>query len=256
MELLQDVQTALQTLAQHCDGAVTRDHAGFNSPDALIGHRLARRPVEDWSLAEILCSAALCRRYRRQLETYGIDVSHIPLPSSEQVQEVRAAAQADKKTEKELARHRKKGYGLSRYGGTLVLQLPRDRHGVARAVSGHRWTAHGHGFPLTSLAALETVCTQLNLPVELTAADRLHIEQVLFPPQVRLEGGRIVFRFPPDKPKNDIVKGLGAKFVWNGRIWYMPAGQVAAAIEAARQAGLRLSPELRHLAGGTPPRPT
>jgi SNF2-related domain/Helicase conserved C-terminal domain len=57
----------IKILAGQCDGAATRDGAGFNGADAWIGHRLAAVPVESWSLKQLQVAAAILPKYRRQL---------------------------------------------------------------------------------------------------------------------------------------------------------------------------------------------
>jgi len=71
---------AVSILAAVCDGAVARDHRGFNKPDAPLGATLALTPLYDWTGADALVAFHLLHTYRRQLTQHGIDYDAFPRP--------------------------------------------------------------------------------------------------------------------------------------------------------------------------------
>lgn len=75
------LQTAIARLASVCDFAQDEDGRGFNKPDAGIGHRLAELPLDLWTAEEARDIYQRIRKYRGQLEGFGIDVAAIPEPA-------------------------------------------------------------------------------------------------------------------------------------------------------------------------------
>jgi hypothetical protein len=72
---------AVQALASVCDGAIAQDFQGFAGPDVTAGHYFASIPQELWGEAWERKIHTILRKYRRQLEGFGIDYDAIPAPS-------------------------------------------------------------------------------------------------------------------------------------------------------------------------------
>lgn len=68
----------MSVLANQCDYAHARDGAGFSASDAGLGHRLAEKPEDRWTVAERRAAHRLALKYRRQLGEAGIDVDNLP----------------------------------------------------------------------------------------------------------------------------------------------------------------------------------
>ena len=64
-EEIEAIHEALRTLAGSCDGARTRDKAGFNRFDAAFGRSLAERPT--LTEKQALAARAMLKKYRRQI---------------------------------------------------------------------------------------------------------------------------------------------------------------------------------------------
>jgi SWI/SNF-related matrix-associated actin-dependent regulator 1 of chromatin subfamily A len=62
----------LRLLSGMCDGALARDHVGFNKVDTLVGKALAAIPAASWTDGQAGLAAVLCNKYRRQLESVGL----------------------------------------------------------------------------------------------------------------------------------------------------------------------------------------
>lgn len=72
---------AIAALLGRCDGASTRDGAGFNRYDAGFARELADLPAERWSTKQIRAAWWMLRKYRKQLGEQGIDYDAIPAPA-------------------------------------------------------------------------------------------------------------------------------------------------------------------------------
>lgn len=78
---------ALSQLAHACDGAISKDGAGFNRNDAQVGRRLASLPESSWHKDDFLWAYYACRRYAKQLGRYGISLKDLPRPRQESTNE-------------------------------------------------------------------------------------------------------------------------------------------------------------------------
>lgn len=72
---------AIRALAAVCDGAVADDTTGFNAFDAGFGHALAARDEKDWTPKMRVVAYKMLRKYRGQLQNYGICYDVIPEPT-------------------------------------------------------------------------------------------------------------------------------------------------------------------------------
>lgn len=73
----------MATLAGICDFANTRDAAGFSAADAGVGHRLAEKTEDRWTMADRRAAHRLAIKYRRQLGAAGINVDDLPEVSTD-----------------------------------------------------------------------------------------------------------------------------------------------------------------------------
>ncbi len=76
------IKQAIETLAGVCDGAITRDHEGYNGPDAPLGHLLAFLAIDAWPPAAFYTAWVMLRKYRLQLARSGIAYDDLPEPPS------------------------------------------------------------------------------------------------------------------------------------------------------------------------------
>lgn len=74
------LKQAVDTLAGVCDGAIKRDDAGYNGPDARFGHLLAFLDLEAWPPSAFHKAWSMLRKYRRQLAQAGICYDDLPEP--------------------------------------------------------------------------------------------------------------------------------------------------------------------------------
>lgn len=77
---LRPLAEAVRALSARCDGAHTLDGSGFNGTDAKFGNRLADLDVALWTPAIAREAWEMLAKYRRQLESAGIDYDRIPVP--------------------------------------------------------------------------------------------------------------------------------------------------------------------------------
>ena len=68
-----DLQYALGLLSSACDGATSRDSAGFNRYDSSVGHRMAQISQAQWSEGDKKDMLRLLRKYKKQLLSLGFD---------------------------------------------------------------------------------------------------------------------------------------------------------------------------------------
>lgn len=68
-----ELQYGLSLLSSACDGASSRDSAGFNRMDAQLGHRLAQIAQDLWSEQDKADTLHMLKKYKKQLENLGFD---------------------------------------------------------------------------------------------------------------------------------------------------------------------------------------
>lgn len=71
---------AVVFLAGNCDGARRQDNAGFNRIDSDFGKALSTYSWEIWTPRQKRAAWKMLSKYRKQLESFGIDYSAIPEP--------------------------------------------------------------------------------------------------------------------------------------------------------------------------------
>lgn len=84
--------TALHTISQHCDGALSKDNVGFNQPDASFGNALDFYTTHgatdetqwnlDWPPETVWAAYDMLGKYRAQLEAFGVSYDNLPAPEN------------------------------------------------------------------------------------------------------------------------------------------------------------------------------
>ena len=75
------LKEAVKALASVCDGAVSKDHKGYNGGDSKVGKWLAQTPR--WKFKWAQRAYIMLRKYTNQLSRFGIDYNKIPEPTDE-----------------------------------------------------------------------------------------------------------------------------------------------------------------------------
>jgi hypothetical protein len=83
------LHAAVSALAAVCDGAQEQDFRGFAGPDTSAGHYFAALPQASWGNDWEHKIWVMLRKYRRQLEGFGIDYDEIPVPAEPEVEKPR-----------------------------------------------------------------------------------------------------------------------------------------------------------------------
>src|SRR5215471_15066479 len=89
-------------LAGVCDFAESLDGQGFNATDTWLGHVLAAMPASVWTEDEALAAWDMLRKYRGQLDGFGISYDDLPRPE---------AADQLEAAQRETARDRARQHG-------------------------------------------------------------------------------------------------------------------------------------------------
>lgn len=74
------IHEAVSALAGVCNWAADYDGQGFNKPDSWFGHAAASIPVSDWDDDMAITARAMIRKYKKQLQKFGIDWDALPVP--------------------------------------------------------------------------------------------------------------------------------------------------------------------------------
>lgn len=85
IEIARRLRAAAQELSKRCDGAEAKDGAGFNKVDTVFGQTIAQTPAEKWDENTVASVYRMIRKYRGQLDEYGIDFDEIEEPYVEDV---------------------------------------------------------------------------------------------------------------------------------------------------------------------------
>ncbi len=127
------LHNACQYLSARCDGAMSEDGQGFNKNDTNFGHSLAEHPFQKWSRNQAHWAQKMLKRYRRQLERGGIDLSG--LPTIEKKEEPRLRPVHQKKDDPAKISFTPRG--------AIKFQFPYDPEAVkeVREISGRRWNS-------------------------------------------------------------------------------------------------------------------
>lgn len=75
MVKVEEVQEAVQFLANRCDGANSEDGQGYNKADSGFGKSLAAQ--ENWTEKQTRAALKMLKKYKKQLKTGGIDTESL-----------------------------------------------------------------------------------------------------------------------------------------------------------------------------------
>lgn len=192
MEKTQLAQKAIRHLAGICDGAVAIDGQGFNGVDSNFGKSLAAQ--ETWSVRQAEAAIKMLKKYKKQLQSAGIDIDALfdgkPVQVQVTPQNIRPTAQ-NTNNEKKATLEK----------GQIKIMFPFDYDTLAtvKSIPGRRfqgdkypkhWTA-----PLSKEAAkilkdakfeIDPEITKLledNTPKEIKAIEIPTFKRALFPYQ-------------------------------------------------------------------------
>lgn len=116
MTATETIHAAVLHLAGRCDGATTRDGAGFNRYDAGIGRGLADKIAAGQPI-NLAVARKVCAKYRGQLERAGIE-----LPAAEVVEVLAAPAPIQQQS----APAQPSGVKVARVGKQIRISFPYD----------------------------------------------------------------------------------------------------------------------------------
>lgn len=241
---------AVRALAGVCDGAVTRDGAGFNGTDAAFGRSLARLPEGAWDDATRRVAWEVLGKYRGQLAAHGIDYTAIPIPPPTTTSRREAAVVVSKTIEVEadvfVIRFR--------YDPVLV-----DR---VKTIPGRRFTNRGTEkfwiAPLSSAAAVVAFAEANgfkivgDVPVVENIANKAPSTADAPLPSnkgsVVVEGAKFIIRFGehPGQEALDTIRAIPRR-EYHGpeKLWKVPVrGNGAAVLALAKRFGLSIAPEV------------
>lgn len=74
------IHEAVSALAGVCNWAADYDGQGFNKPDSWFGHAAASIPASEWDDDMAITARAMIRKYKKQLEGFGIEWDALPVP--------------------------------------------------------------------------------------------------------------------------------------------------------------------------------
>lgn len=225
---------AVSALAGQCDGARTRDDAGFNGTDAAFGRSLARVPAEAWGTEATAEAYAILRKYKKQLHNLGVDYEAIDAPPAE------AGRGRDALRAVDLA------------DGRFVIRFRYDPELVSavKAVPGRSfdgaskcWTA-----PLSSAGALATWAERHKFLLTTSAAEVVAgAGPAVVPPTgtVELAGSFLVIRFDYDPKLVDSVRAIPGRS-WDGgaKVWRVPTTSIRSVRAFAEANRLATTPEV------------
>lgn len=129
--------TAIRALSARCDGATSKDGAGFSGTDVPVGHALAAKSV--WSAREVLAATRLIVKYKKQLAKYSIDVSGVDVLKSALELELDSDAQ-EPLSKRDIVKGR---IWVDKPSGQIVLKI--DYHNeikrLLKEMLGSQWDA-------------------------------------------------------------------------------------------------------------------
>lgn len=230
------IHDALRLLAERCDGAQSRDDAGFNKPDSYAAKRLAALDTLD----EITARQGweMLRTYTRQLAAAGITYADLPVPPA-------------------LATPPTHRIGVQTGTGAFLVTFPcdaQDRRGKSagmplgaaiRALAGRQWDGIGKRWVVApsqaNALALLDIAGEYDLHLSGVARARIdELQQATAPePQtpvvqsagrkITVEGAEFLVRFPYDAALVDSIKRELKSPRWDAvqKVWRLATSQNA-----------------------------
>lgn len=221
------LRAAVIRLAAVCDGAYSRDGAGFNKPDASLGHRLAALP--EWTAAQAYAARQVVIKYERQLAAMGLPLDTLERPERAQyahwkdlfVTDTQRSVREARAREAEKRKERKR-LRMERVGSHFVVHTPwgDDIYADIKAVPGARWDGGAEAWRvpvrIDAIEALLHFCNRYAASEEDRAAMlamlQTALEEVVDTPpppplQMRYEGdGKVSVEFEYSAEKVDALK--------------------------------------------------
>lgn len=217
---------AIRAIASVCDGAHENDGQGFDGQDAKFGRRLAVIPEDVWSSDMIADAYHMARKYRKQLDGFGINVDHLPVPPVLEVTRVDTDFGTARKSREEARKlSRLAATTITLTGDLIVLNGPYDaeRVNACRAVPGRRWTGKVDTFPLSSARPVVDLADRFGIAIP----DELRMmagDPTLVTPtplrQVTISGPYLHLRFEYNPVLIPLVRKLpDAQWIPNPGVW-------------------------------------
>ncbi len=227
------IHDAVARLAGVCDFAESLDGQGFNATDTWLGHVLAAMPVSSWTDDEALAAWDMLRKYRGQLDGFGISYDGLPKPpgAGELIESRRAHTREQarlhgRKWRREQYRRQQSYVRCDGEGDDVVLAFPYDAALIeqARGIKGRRfdWGTKTSVFPFTSLAPVIEFAGRHGIDVApevraLAIAAAVQAQHDAARPNVYADSpGQVVIRAGYDPRLNDALKELnGGRSTWD-----------------------------------------
>lgn len=141
------IAAAITTLADACDGAITKDGVGFNGGDSAFGRSLAAQLRDGRALTanQARAAAKMLVKYAAQLRAAGIDIRDVTTDAAA------IEAAAEKRTSPARVVHA----ALDAAGGRIEVRAPFAMKDAIKALPGARWnpTAKVWTLPATNTSA-------------------------------------------------------------------------------------------------------
>src|SRR5215470_3988849 len=221
------IHGAMARLAGVCDFAEILDGHGFNATDTWLGHVLAAMPADAWTEDEALGGWDMLRKYRGQLDGFGVCYDNLPRPpGADELEAVRREAA------RERARQRGRRWREQQYrtahsyvrcdgaGEKVTLGFPFDPVLVdeAKAITGRSfdWDTKTNTYPFTSLPQAVGFADAHGIDVAaevraLVPAAVTQAGQEAAPPHVYTDpAGRVVIAAAFNPQLNEALKALNA----------------------------------------------
>lgn len=228
-----EIVRGIQALAGVCDYAHSQDGQGFNGTDANFGHALALTPPETWTPEVTRAAWEVLRKYRRQLDQFGIDYTTIPEPTGDAARDIRAI---DWDANHYVVRFT--------YDPAIITAI--------RGVRGARWNRDDKVWtvPASSRDLLMEWAEQHEFAVSDAAREDRDVPDAepLVNGTVRMLGDVIAIEFPYNPDILEDVRGIvGRAWVPNRKVWTAPTTSIRQVREVADRHGLALTPEVEAL---------
>jgi Bifunctional DNA primase/polymerase, N-terminal/SNF2-related domain len=229
------IHAAVARLAGVCDFAESLDGQGFNATDTWLGHVLAAMPASAWTEDEALAAWDMLRKYRGQLDGFGIGYDELPRPhgadelETAQREEARDRARQRGRQWREQQYHKAHSYvRCDGAGEKVTLAFPYDPAIVdqAKAIKGRYfdWDTKTNVYPFTTLPQVVAFAEAHGIDVApevraLVPAATAQAQQEATRPNVYTDqAGQVVISAEYDPRLNEALKNLnGGRSTWDPR---------------------------------------
>lgn len=229
---LQEAARALA--ARDSDHASEHNGVGFNGTDTWFGHGLAQLPVEAWTPDVVLHAFRVLRKYRVQLQAYGIEFDSIPTPPGEWDERAKNAARD--LIWKKASRARTKAWLRADDDGSFTTAFPYDPDLLAdlKRCPGRKswdgaakqWRIEGDALTVAALVAWADrheieILGEIEVDEDAVREAREKAEAEAARPKCRiglddLKPGRVTIWFPRDDRVKDALRAAVASARWDG----------------------------------------